>query len=122
MVNPCMKGAFASLPFCNTSLPTASRVRDLVGRLTVKEKIAALGVHTPPLPSVGLVTYDWWSEAAHGLSHTRNDKKTPYQTNFPLPNTMAAAFNRTLWGAVGAQIGLEARAFMNAGNAYSTFW
>merc|ERR1719408_24843 len=32
------------------------------------------------------------------------------------------SFNRSLWHAVGAQIGREARAVMNQGNGYSTFW
>ena len=32
------------------------------------------------------------------------------------------SFNRTLWHATGAQIGREARALMNAGKAWSTFW
>ena len=32
------------------------------------------------------------------------------------------AFNRTLWYATGNQIGREARAMMNAGNGFSTFW
>jgi beta-glucosidase-like glycosyl hydrolase len=32
------------------------------------------------------------------------------------------SFNRTLWNLVGRQIGAEARAMMNAGNGYSTFW
>lgn len=32
------------------------------------------------------------------------------------------AFNRTLWRVTGAAIGTEARAAMNAGHAYSTFW
>ena len=120
--NPCLKSAFSKLPFCNASLPTSARVKDLVSRLSVKEKIEAFNVHNPALTSIGLVEYNWWSEAAHGISNTRNDAKTPFQTNFPLPNTMGAAYNRTLWHAVGTQIGLEARAFMNAGNAYSTFW
>ena len=32
------------------------------------------------------------------------------------------AFNRTLWQLTGRQIGHEARALMNAGQAGSTFW
>merc|ERR1712091_202344 len=32
------------------------------------------------------------------------------------------SFNRTLWRATGAAIGREARALMNAGAAYSTYW
>lgn len=32
------------------------------------------------------------------------------------------SFNRSLWKLVGRQIGREARAAMNVGNAFSTFW
>ena len=32
------------------------------------------------------------------------------------------SFNRTLWKLTGAQIGREARAMMNSGNGFSTFW
>lgn len=32
------------------------------------------------------------------------------------------SFNRSLWKLVGRQIGREARAAMNTGNAFSTFW
>ena len=32
------------------------------------------------------------------------------------------SFNRSLWRATGGQIGREARAFMNDGNAWSTYW
>jgi len=43
-------------------------------------------------------------------------------TKFAFPITTGMSFNRTLWKATGAQIGREARALMNAGKAYSTFW
>ena len=36
--------------------------------------------------------------------------------------TTAGSFNRSVWKATGHAIGVEARAFMNAGNAYSTYW
>ena len=52
----------------------------------------------------------------------RNNALTPYETNFAFPISTAASFNRTLWEATGRQIGREARAYMNAGNAYSTYW
>ena len=51
-----------------------------------------------------------------------NDHTTPYETNFAFPITTAMSFNRSLWKATGAQIGREARAFMNQGNAWSTYW
>ena len=56
--------------------------------------------------------------ACLGISHVRNNDVTPAETNFALPVTTAGSFNRSLWTATGRQIGIEARAFMNAGNAY----
>jgi hypothetical protein len=43
-----------------------------VARLTILEKIDALGTATNALPSVGLPKYNWWSEATHGISHVRD--------------------------------------------------
>ena len=48
--------------------------------------------------------------------------ETPYASNTALPITTSCSFNRSLWMATGNQIGREARAFMNMGSAYSTFW
>ncbi len=122
LVNPCLNATFAKYKFCDVSASIDDRVADLVSRLTLKEKIGALGTKTPDLPSVGLPTYNWWSEATHGISHVGNDDTTPGETNFALPITTACSFNRSLWRSTGSQIGTEARAFMNAGNAYSTYW
>jgi hypothetical protein len=43
-------------------------------------------------------------------------------TKFAFPITTGMSFNRTLWSLTGRQIGREARAMMNVGTAYSTFW
>ena len=80
--------------------------------------------------TLNMTGYQWWSEATHGVSHYYGapeethgkDTTTEYMTNFPFPITTAMSFNRSLWHATGAQIGREARAAMNVGNAYSTFW
>ena len=122
--NPCLNktSPFAGQPWCDPTLPMDERVADMVGRLTLAEKIAALNTQTTPLPSLGLNGYNWWSEATHGISHVRNDGTTPFETNFAFPITTGMAFNRTLWSLTGRQIGREARAFMNAGNAWSTYW
>ena len=81
----------------------------------------ANGTDTPTwaIPSLGLNEFSYWNEASHGMTGA---KGTQPATNFALPLTIAQAFNRTLWHANGAQIGREARAAMNAGLAFSTFW
>ena len=43
-------------------------------------------------------------------------------TKFAFPITTGMSFNRTMWRLTGRQIAMEARAMMNAGNGYSTFW
>jgi len=124
MINPCvnMSSSFSKMPFCDPTLSIEKRVEDAISRMTLAEKINALGTGTNAIHSLGLESYNWWSEATHGISHGRFDKTTPYATNFAFPITTAMSFNRTLWWKTGSQIGREARAFMNAGNGYSTFW
>jgi pre-mRNA-splicing factor SYF2/beta-D-xylosidase 4 len=124
MVNPCLDASqpFSKMPFCNASLPIDVRVQDAVFRMTLAEKIANMATYGAPIPSLGLRRYNWWSEATHGLKYVQNDDRTPYESNFAMPITTAMSFNRSLWLKTGRQIGQEARAFMNAGNAFSTFW
>ena len=94
----------------------------MISRMSTSEKITALNTATSGIDSLGLVGYNWWSEATHGISHVSNGPKTPYESNFAFPITTAMSFNRTLWKKTGAQIGREARAFMNQGDAWSTYW
>ena len=54
----------------------------------------------------------------HGISHVDNDV-IDFESNSP-PITTAMSFNRSLWHATAAQIGREARAFMNA--ARVAYW
>jgi hypothetical protein len=128
LFNPCLNksSASASQKWCDPTQPIDDRVADMVKRMTVKEKIGALRDESAPIGSLHLPYYDWWNEATHGVASgehgTHNTLDEPYQSNFPFPITTGMAFNRTLWKATGRQIGREARAFMNSGNAYSTFW
>ena len=126
--NPCLDGAGAqaSRKWCDAAAPIDERVADMVSRMNVSEKISNLGNSAGAIGSLDLPHYNWWSEATHGLATgglgVRNSAQAPHQTNFPFPITTAMSFNRTLWRATGAQIGTEARAFMNLGAAYSTYW
>lgn len=88
--------------------------------MPLSEKIPALCTRKQgaAIPSLGLLGYNWWSESSTGVGSGRNTQTT----KFPFPITTGMSFNRSLWWAVGNQIGREARAMMNAGNGYSTFW
>lgn len=76
-------------------------------------------IHFPASP---MQAYNWWSEATHGISHVSYTNQLPAASNTGLPITTSCAFNRSLWAATGNQIAREARAFMNAGLADSTYW
>jgi beta-glucosidase-like glycosyl hydrolase len=52
----------------------------------------------------------------------RQDLDTPFTTNFALPITTGMSFNRSMWHTTASVIAHEARALMNVGNAWSTFW
>ena len=124
LINPCTNASSgqAGLPWCDHTLPVSARVADMISRMSVTEKISQLGTESPGVPSLHLVKYDWWSEASHGVASGNHGAHDVSTTNFAFPITTAMAFNRSLWRATGAAIGIEARAAMNAGHAYSTFW
>ncbi|XBI47698.1 hypothetical protein VPH35_111589 [Triticum aestivum] len=113
--------------YCDASLPYAERVRDLVGRLTLEEKVRNLGDRAEGAARVGLPPYLWWGEALHGVSDTgpggtRFGDVVPGATSFPLVINSAAAFNETLWGAIGGAVSTEIRAMYNLGHAELTYW
>ena len=117
--SPCADptSSFAAQPWCNATLPQEQRVSDMIQRMTRAEKLSALAIRTPAIPSLGMPAYNWWEEATHGVGSGSHQT-----TNVPFPITTAMSFNRTLWKATGALIGTEARALMNLGKAGSDFW
>ena len=59
MNNPCLNGTFAALPFCDPKLPIDVRVADAVKRMTLDEKINALGTNTHAIKSVAPLPRAW---------------------------------------------------------------
>ncbi|CAL4957020.1 unnamed protein product [Urochloa decumbens] len=131
----CDPSRFASLGldmsrfrYCDASLPYADRVRDLVGHLTLEEKVRNLGDRAEGAEArVGLPPYYWWGEALHGVSDvgpngTRFGDVVPGATSFPLVINSAASFNESLWRAIGAVVSTEIRAMYNLGHAELTYW
>ncbi|MBO7481769.1 MAG: glycoside hydrolase family 3 C-terminal domain-containing protein [Bacteroidales bacterium] len=74
-------------PFQDTSINIDLRVSDLIGRLTLDEKLSLLEHQNPAIPRLGLKAYSWWNEALHGVG--RNGTATVW----PMPIALAASFN-----------------------------
>lgn len=98
-------GLTRSLKFCRTSVAIHARVGDLIGRLTLQEKIRLLVNNAAAVPRLGIQGYEWWSEALHGVSNVGPGVKFgatfPGATSFPQVITTAASFNESLWEEIG---------------------
>lgn len=97
--------SLAALVFCNTGLKIEARVTDLVGRLTLEEKIGFLGSKAIGVSRLGIPDYNWWSEALHGVSNVGSGSsfsgQVPAATSFPQVILTAASFNVSLFQAIG---------------------
>jgi len=80
------------------------RARDLVSRMTLKEKASQMVNNAKAIPRLGIPGYNWWSECLHGVA------RAGYATVFPQAIGMAATFNRDLLFEVATIISDEARA------------
>ncbi|KAJ0256078.1 Glycoside hydrolase family 3 C-terminal domain-containing protein [Hirschfeldia incana] len=120
--NPSLTG----YGFCNTGLKPEARVADLVGRLTLEEKIGFLVSKATGVSRLGIPDYNWWSEALHGVSDVGDGSTfkglVPGATSFPQVILTAASFNVSLFQAIGKVVSTEARAMYNVGAAGLTFW
>ncbi|XP_057783699.1 probable beta-D-xylosidase 7 [Salvia miltiorrhiza] len=110
-----------SFPFCNTSWPISTRVRDLASRLTLDEKIKLTGSSSAAIPRLNIPAYEWWSESIHGVSPhgmgfdlVGSIRST---TQFPQVILTAATFDPHLWYRIAQATGDEARAIFNRGEA-----
>ena len=98
-------------PFQDTSLNIEARVDDLIGRLTLDEKLSLLEHQNPAIPRLGLKAYSWWNEALHGVG--RNGTATVW----PMPIAMAASFNPKMVKDIFAQTAAEAHRKYNEAQA-----
>ncbi len=93
--------------FCDRNLSDDVRVKDLVSRLTLDEKITQLVNSAASVPSLGLPSYQWWNEALHGVARSRGVDFTDSElslhaaTSFPVPLLTSASFNSCLWQLIG---------------------
>jgi len=94
--------------FLDTSLPFTERVKDLVQRLTLQEKVGLMSHPAPAIPRLNIPAYNHWSEALHGVA--RNGRATV----FPQAIGMAATWDRDLIYKVASAISDEGRAKYHA--------
>ncbi len=92
------------LPFRNPSLSTEKRIDDLLGRLTLEEKVMQMMDKTPAIERLGIPVYNWWNEALHGVA------RTGLATVFPQAIALAATFDETAMFETFSVISDEARA------------
>jgi beta-glucosidase len=94
----------ANLPFRNPDLPVAERVKDLLKRLTLPEKISQMIHASVAIPRLDIPAYNWWNETLHGVA------RAGVATVFPQAIGLAAAFDAEMLHRVADAISVEARA------------
>jgi len=94
-------------PYLNADLPLEQRVRDLVSRLTLEEKISQMIHGAAAVERLGIPNYNWWNECLHGVA------RAGVATVFPQAIGLAATWNTDLMHVVATAISDEARAKHN---------
>ncbi|MEU8153716.1 glycoside hydrolase family 3 C-terminal domain-containing protein [Micromonospora sp. NPDC048986] len=103
-------------PFRDPRLPVNARVDDLLGRLTLDEKISWLHQYQPAIPRLGIGLFKTGTEALHGVAWSTDIDNNgavvkARGTTFPQPVGMASTWNTELIRQVGSAVGDEARGY-----------
>lgn len=94
-------------PFQNPKLSSEERAKDLISRLTLKEKSALMCDESEVIPRLGIKKFNWWSEGLHGIRYGSN------VSVFPQSIGMAASFDDKLVYNVFDAVSDEFRAKYN---------
>lgn len=92
------------LPYQNPSLSPDERAKDLLSRLTLEEKIQLMMNDSPGIEHLGILPYEWWNEALHGVGRAGR------ATVFPQVIGLAASFDKDAVYKTYDMISDEARA------------
>jgi beta-glucosidase len=95
-------------PFQDPDRPLEERVKDVISRLTLEEKVLLMKHNAPAIPRLGIPAYNWWNEALHGVARTKEKV-----TVFPQAIGMAAAFDAPALQKMGDIASTEGRALFN---------
>lgn len=97
-------GVAQNEPYKNPDLSPEKRAEDLLGRLTLEEKVRLMQNESFPVERLGIAHYDWWNEALHGVA------RAGIATVFPITMGMASTFDDKLVEDVFTVVSDEARA------------
>jgi beta-glucosidase len=86
--------------------------RELVSKMTLEEKCSQLRYDSPAIERLGIPSYNWWSEALHGVARAGT------ATVFPQAIGIAAAFDEKLTQQIAEAVSLEARAKYNYASSH----
>ena len=98
-----MMATAQSLPYQNASLSAGERADDLLGRLTLEEKVSLMMDTSPAIERLGIPQFQWWNEALHGIG------RNGFATVFPITMGMAASWDDALLHRVFTAVSDEAR-------------
>jgi beta-glucosidase len=101
--------------------PIDARVKDLVSKLTLEEKVHQMMDVSPAIQRLNIPEYNWWNEALHGVARSGT------ATVFPQAIALGATFDAELAKKESSAISDEARAMFNAESVNErygglTFW
>jgi beta-glucosidase len=94
----------ADAPYLNPAASVEQRVNDLIGRMTLAEKVSQLRDHAAAIPRLGVPAYVWWNEAAHGIMGAG------HATVFPQVIALGATWDTRLLRQIGEAVSTEGRA------------
>ena len=102
-------------PWQDENLPSEARVQALLDAMTVEEKMSQLLATSPGIERLGILPYDWWNEALHGVARTGR------ATVFPQTIGLAATFDDELLYRIATAISDEARAKFNIAQSIGNY-
>ena len=94
-------------PYRNPDLAAEKRAADLVGRMTLEEKVRQMQDQATAIERLAVPAYGWWNEALHGVARAGE------ATVFPQAIGLAATWDTDLEQRIGDIISTEARAKYN---------
>jgi len=102
-------------PWTDEGLSNEDRVQALLDVMTIEEKMSQLLATAPGIERLGILPYDWWNEALHGVARSGR------ATVFPQTIGLAATFDDELLYRIATAISDEARAKFNIAQSIGNY-